>query len=108
MQALLVVNTALPAATLQCEGLQQLWIRFRGHGLLVIGVPVKRFRRPGTPAARFIWATGERPLDVPRWNFLKYLVRRDGHIAAVFSPEIERSDARIVAAVAREIRPAAG
>ena len=62
-----------------------------------------------------------RPLDAPRGNFRKYLVGRDkyvvgrdkylvgrdGHIAAAFSSNIEPSDARIVAAVARELRPAA-
>jgi glutathione peroxidase len=54
------------------------------------------------------WAAAERPLEVPRWNFHKYLVGRDGHIAAAFSSDIEPSDARIVAAVARELRPATG
>ena len=53
------------------------------------------------------WAAGERPLEVPRWNFHKYLVGRDGHIAAAFSSDIEPSDARIVAAIAKEMRPAA-
>jgi glutathione peroxidase len=49
----------------------------------------------------------ERPVDPPRWNFHKYLVGRDGHIAAVFPPEVEPLDARIVAAVAKELRPPA-
>ena len=51
------------------------------------------------------WAAGARPLEVPRWNFHKYLVGRDGHITAAFSSDIEPSDARIVAAIAKEMRP---
>jgi rhodanese-related sulfurtransferase len=33
------------------------------------------------------WAAAERPLETPRWNFHKYLVGRDGHIAAVFATD---------------------
>jgi len=46
---------------------------------------------------------GERPRETPKWNFHKYLVGRDGHIAAVFATEIEPMDARVVDAVAKEL-----
>jgi len=135
---ILVVNTAsLCGYTPQYEGLQQLWTRFRGHGLLIVAVPSNDFggQEPGGaaeiehtahqkyavtfPLAEkaavkgaaahpfFRWAAGERPLNVPRWNFHKYLVGKDGHIAAAFSSEIEPLDARIVAAIAKELRPPA-
>ena len=134
---LVVNTASLCGFTPQYEGLQQLWRRFREQGLLIVGVPSNDFggQEPGDaaeidhvahqqygvsfPLAEkvavrgaaahpfFRWAAAERPLDVPRWNFHKYLVGRDGHIAAAFSSEIEPLDARIVAAIAKELRPAA-
>ena len=48
-------------------------------------------------------AATERPLEIPRWNFHKYLVGRDGRIAAVFPTAIEPMDARLIQAVAKEL-----
>jgi glutathione peroxidase len=134
---LVVNTASLCGYTPQYQGLQQLWTRFRDQGLLVVGVPSNDFggQEPGGaaeidytahqeygvtfPLAEKVtvkgaaahpfykWAAGERPLDVPRWNFHKYVVGRDGHIAAAFSSETEPLDARIVAAVAKELRPPA-
>lgn len=134
---LVVNTASLCGYTPQYEGLQQLWTRFRDQGLLIIAVPSNDFggQEPGGaaeidqtahqkygvtfplaekvtvkgPAAHpfYKWAAGERPLDAPRWNFHKYLVGRDGHISAAFSSEIEPLDARLVAAIAKELRPAA-
>jgi len=134
---ILVVNTAsLCGYTPQYTGLQQLWARFGEQGLLVIGVPSNDFggQEPGGPAEIdhvahqeygvtfplmekvavkggaahpfYKWAAAEHPL-APRWNFHKYLVGRDGHIAAAFSADIEPLDARIVAAISKELRPSA-
>lgn len=134
---LVVNTASLCGYTPQYEGLQQLWTRFRDQGLLIVGVPSNDFggQEPGGtaeidhtahrkygvtfPLAEKVtvkganahpfykWAAGERPLDAPRWNFHKYLVGRDGHITAAFSSEIEPLDARLVAAVAKELRPPA-
>lgn len=123
--------------TPQYAGLQQLWTRFRDQGLLIVGVPSNDFggQEPGGvaeidhtahqkygvtfPLAEkvtvkgasahpfFKWAAAERPLDVPRWNFHKYVVGREGHITAAFASEIEPLDARVVTAIAKELRPAA-
>lgn len=133
---LVVNTASLCGYTPQYDGLQKLWTRFRDQGLLVIGVPSNDFgsQEPGGaaeidhtahqkygvtfPLAEKVtvkgaaahpfyrWAAGEKIADLPRWNFHKYLVGRNGHITAAFSSEIEPLDARIVAAVAKELRPA--
>ncbi|HML12393.1 MAG TPA: glutathione peroxidase, partial [Xanthobacteraceae bacterium] len=36
------------------------------------------------------------------WNFHKYLIGRDGRIAAVFSTQTEPTDPKVIAAIARE------
>jgi len=119
--------------TPQYAGLQQLWSRFRERGLTVIGVPSNDFggQEPGdaaeilqtahaeynvdfplaakaavrgaNPHPFYRWAAAERPLELPRWNFHKYLIGRDGRIAAVFATNIEPMDARVVNAIAKEL-----
>jgi len=127
---ILVVNTASRCGfTRQYAGLQDLWSRYRGRGLVVIGVPANDFagQEPGTneeimgfcsgtfgvtfPLAGktqvigadahpfYRWAAEQRPRDVPRWNFHKYLIGRDGRIAAVFPTSVDPTDARIISAV---------
>jgi glutathione peroxidase len=131
---MLIVNTASQCGyTPQFTGLQQLYARYHGQGLEIIGVPSNDFggQEPGTPvdimhtahdeygvrfplAAKtevrganphpfYKWAAGERPLEIPRWNFHKYLIGRDGHIAAVFPTATEPMDARLIQAVAKEL-----
>jgi glutathione peroxidase len=119
--------------TPQFAGLQQLWARYRDRGLLIIGVPSNDFggQEPGGPveinktahgeygvgfplAAKadvkgpsahpfYKWAAHERPGDVPRWNFHKYLIGRDGLIAAIFSTQVEPTDPRVIAAIEKEL-----
>jgi glutathione peroxidase len=119
--------------TPQFTGLQQLYARYHDKGLVVVGVPSNDFggQEPGTPveilktahedygvrfplAAKvevrganphpfYKWAAIERPLETPRWNFHKYLIGRDGRIAAVFPTAIEPMDARVINAVAKEL-----
>lgn len=119
--------------TPQYAGLQELWTRFRDRGLMIVGVPSNDFggQEPGGPdeisktahdhygvtfplAAKvevkgpnahsfYRWATLERPFELPGWNFHKYLIGRDGHIAATFPTEVEPTDPRIIAAITREL-----
>lgn len=133
---LVVNTASLCGYTPQYTGLQALWTRYRDKGLMVIGVPSNDFgsQEPGgaadightahdeygvtfplaakveikgaAPHPFYRWAAIERPLETPRWNFHKYLVGHEGHIAAVFATAIEPLDARVIAAVEKELRPA--
>src|SRR6202165_2368416 len=119
--------------TPQYAGLQELWTEFHDRGLTMIGVPSNDFggQEPGGSrdiaetalhqygvtfpiAAKAVvkgpnahpfykWAAGARPKDVPRWNFHKYLIGRDGYIADVFPETVEPSDTRIKTAIARSL-----
>lgn len=119
--------------TPQYAGLQELWNQFRDRGLVIIGVPSNDFggQEPGGEkeiaatahhqygvsfpmAAKadvrganahpfYKWAAAERPKDLPRWNFHKYLVGRDGHIADVFPERVEPTDTRVITAIARQL-----
>jgi glutathione peroxidase len=131
---IMVVNTAsLCGYTPQYAGLERLFTRFHGRGLMIIGVPSNDFggQEPGGPAEIsataneeygvtfplaakadvkgpnahpfYKWAAVERPLELPKWNFHKYLVGTDGHIAAVFATPVEPMDPRVVDAVAKEL-----
>jgi glutathione peroxidase len=130
---LVVNTASLCGFTPQYAGLQELWTQYRERGLTVIGVPSNDFgaQEPGgatdiTQTAEhtyhvtfpitaktavkgpnahpfYKWAAAERPGDQPSWNFHKYLVGRDGHIAAAFSSRVEPTDTRVVTAIARSL-----
>src|SRR5436305_631492 len=119
--------------TPQYAGLQDLWTRYHQRGLMIVGVPSNDFggQEPGGAsdiahtahqgygvgfplAAKaevrgnaqhpfYKWAAAEKPLELPRWNFHKYLIGRDGHVAASFATQIEPTDARVTAAIEREL-----
>jgi glutathione peroxidase len=122
--------------TPQYAGLQELWTELKDRGLMIIGVPSNDFgnQEPGGPheiddiahgrfgisfpiAAKTVvkgpnahpfykWAAEARPRDLPRWNFHKYLVGRDGYLADVFASDVEPMDTRVKTAVARSISAA--
>ncbi len=130
---LVVNTASLCGYTPQYAGLQQLWMRYHARGLMIVAVPSNDFggQEPGGaddilktaqgeygvgfplaakvqvkgPAAHpfYKWAASERPLDTPRWNFHKYLIGHDGHVAAAFPSDIEPMDARVVDAIAKEL-----
>ena len=119
--------------TPQYAGLQTLWTRYRDRGLMIVAVPSNDFggQEPGgaseihatanhvygitfplaekavvrgaSPHPFYKWAASERPLDVPRWNFHKYLIGRDGYIAEVFPESVEPADTRVKTAIARAL-----
>ncbi len=122
--------------TPQYAGLQELWTELKDRGLMIIGVPSNDFgnQEPGGPheiddiahgrfgisfpiAAKTVvkgpnahpfykWAAEARPRDLPRWNFHKYLVGRDGYLADVFASDVEPMDTRVKTAVARSLSAA--
>src|SRR5258707_10877346 len=128
---IVVNTASLCGFTPQYAGLQELWTQFHDRGLMIIGVPSNDFgaQEPGgateiaetaqhqygvtfpmaakatvkgTNAHPFYkWAADSRPKDVPRWNFHKYLIGRDGYIAEVFPETVEPSDTRVKTAIAR-------
>src|ERR1700693_4387114 len=130
---LIVNTASLCGYTPQYAGLQELWAEFHDRGLMIIGVPSNDFggQEPGGVteiaetaqhqygvtfpiAAKAVvkgpnahpfykWAADTRPKDVPRWNFHKYLIGRDGYVAEVFPSAIEPSDTRIKTAIARTL-----
>jgi glutathione peroxidase len=130
---LIVNTASLCGYTPQYAGLQELWTEFHDRGLTIIGVPSNDFggQEPGGSrdiaetalhqygvtfpiAAKAVvkgpnahpfykWAAGARPKDVPRWNFHKYLIGRDGYIADVFPETVEPSDTRVKTAIARAL-----
>jgi len=130
---LVVNTASLCGFTPQYAGLQELWTEFRDRGLMMIGVPSNDFggQEPGGAteiaetaqhqygvtfpiAAKAVvrgpeahpfyrWAAEARPMDVPRWNFHKYLVGRNGYIAEAFPHTVEPSDTRIKTAIGRAL-----
>ncbi|MEA2941697.1 MAG: glutathione peroxidase [Bradyrhizobium sp.] len=130
---MVVNTASLCGYTPQYAGLQALWTEFHGRGLTIIGVPSNDFggQEPGGskeiaetaqhqygvtfpmttktvvkgPDAHpfYKWAAEARPKDLPRWNFHKYLIGRDGYIADVFPEAVEPTDTRIRTAIARAL-----
>jgi glutathione peroxidase len=130
---ILIVNVASQCGyTPQYAGLRGLQTRF-GDKLAIVGVPSNDFNQEPGGASEILatahgeygvsfplaektsisgaeahpfyrWAALERPLDVPRWNFHKYLVGRDGRLAAAFATRVEPMDARVIEAIAKEIK----
>jgi glutathione peroxidase len=130
---LVVNTASLCGYTPQYGGLQELWSQFHDQGLMMIGVPSNDFggQEPGGAteiaetaqhqygvtfpiAAKAVvkgpnahpfyrWAAEARPNDVPRWNFHKYLVGRDGYIAEAFPATVEPSDTRVMTAIGRAL-----
>jgi glutathione peroxidase len=130
---LVVNTASLCGYTPQYGGLQALWSEFHERGFAIIGVPSNDFggQEPGGaadiaetaqhqysvtfpiaakavvtgPGAHpfYKWAALARPKDVPRWNFHKYLIDRDGKIADVFASAVEPTDTRVKTAIARAL-----
>jgi glutathione peroxidase len=132
-KVVMVVNTASYCGfTGQYKGLEALYQRFKDRGFVVLGVPSNDFgaQEPGSDAqvadfcertykVRFpmlaktvVSGPQASPLykglassagEVPRWNFHKYLLGRDGKSLASFPSAVAPEDARVVGAVEKAL-----
>jgi glutathione peroxidase len=130
-KVLLVVNTASQCGyTPQYEGLEKLYRRYQGRGLVVLGFPANDFggQEPGSNqdiasfcqinygvsfpmfAKTTVVGRDVNPLfrDLaaktgkrPQWNFHKYLVDRKGEVVAAFPSAVEPEDPRITREIER-------
>jgi glutathione peroxidase len=133
-KVVLVVNTASQCGfTPQYEGLQALHERFSASGLVVVGFPANDFgaQEPGSNAdvAEFcerkfnvkftmmekssVVGAKANPLfrtlakesgDVPKWNFHKYLIDRDGKLVASYGSRIAPQSTDMVGAIERALQ----
>jgi glutathione peroxidase len=129
----LVVNVASKCGlTPQYAGLEALHRELQGRGFNVLGFPSNDFggQEPGTPdqIAQFCRRTydvtfpmfekvvtkagaTQSPVyaflggagDLPRWNFAKYLVDRDGKIVQFFDSRVPPDDPQLRAAIEQAI-----
>ena len=131
----LVVNTAsFCGFTPQYADLEAVWRKFKGRGLVVLGVPSNDFggQEPGAaaeikkfcetydvsfPLSRkeavigpeahpfYRWIAAELGEGgAPRWNFHKYLVDGAGHLVGAWPSAIKPTSSEIIAALEETIR----
>jgi glutathione peroxidase len=128
----LVVNVASYCGfTPQYKGLEALQREMKGKGFNVLGFPSNDFgeQEPGTAqeiadfcrltydvtfpmfekvvtkgrAQSPVYAFLERSGHLPAWNFAKYVITKDGQIAAFFPSEVTPDDSRLRAAIAKAL-----
>lgn len=129
----LIVNTASYCGyTSQYQGLESLYLKYQGRGLVVLGFPSNDFgkQEPGTSKeiADFCFNTygvkfpmfsksvvsGSTPNPLyqslakatgskPQWNFHKYLVDRSGKVIATFGSDVNPESPQVVAAIEKAL-----
>ncbi len=133
-KVLVVVNTASYCGyTNQYKGLEALYQKYKGQGLVVLGVPSNDFggQEPGsneqvadfcerTYKVRFpmlekstvsgkdaiplYQALAQKTGQAPRWNFHKYVVGRKGEPLEAFPSAVAPDDPKFVAAVEKALK----
>jgi len=127
-KVVLIVNTASYCGfTGQYQGLEDLYAKYQGRGLVVLGFPSNDFaQEPGSDKeiADFCYNTygvkfpmfskttvvgnNVSPLygalaqatgKRPAWNFFKYLLDRNGNVVASFSSMVDPTDRKFVAEI---------
>tara|TARA_B110000967_G_scaffold113956_1_gene116618 strand:+ start:7243 stop:7788 length:546 start_codon:yes stop_codon:yes gene_type:complete len=120
--------------TNQYKGLQSLWSKYEKKGLIIIGVPSNDFmQEPGTnkeikdfcettfginfPITEkinviggnahpfFIWAKKNFGSGaVPKWNFHKIIIGKNGKVVKTFSSVTKPSSAKFISTIEKEIK----
>lgn len=127
-KVVLVVNTASKCAfTPQYDGLEALYRRHKGDGLVILGFPSNDFRQEYTDEkniqdfCRLTYSVefpmfevtsvkegtgdplyrrlGEITGEYPRWNFHKYLLDRDGRVVGSFASQVAPDNPALLKAV---------
>ncbi len=128
-KVVLVVNTASKCAyTPQYDGLEALYRKYQGRGLVVLGFPSNDFgaQEPGTEKqvqefCRLTYAVdfpmfektrarqgvadplyetlGRLTGDYPKWNFHKYLIDREGQVVGSYPSRVEPQSRKLVDAI---------
>jgi glutathione peroxidase len=125
-KVVLVVNTASECGyTPQYEGLEALYRKYRGRGLVVLGFPSNDFggQEPAANKEIAAFCVNQYAIDfpmfaktelknnplyaelakatgaAPRWNFHKYLIDRSGGQVLSFDTRVRPDDPKLVAAV---------
>jgi glutathione peroxidase len=131
-RVLLVVNTAsFCGFTGQYEGLEKLYARYKDKGLVVLGFPSNDFNQEGgdnkqiaefcantysvkfpmfsktsvsgAQASPFYKQLAAKTGQVPRWNFYKYLIGRDGQVIDSWSSMTGPEDKKLVAQIEKAL-----
>ena len=98
-KAILVVNTASYCGfTKQYTDLQNLWDKYKNDGLIVLGIPSNSFNQEKNSDQEvkdvkgenahpiYKWAKGNYGKSaVPKWNFYKILINKEGKIEDTYS-----------------------
>jgi glutathione peroxidase len=127
-KVVMVVNTASECGyTPQYEGLEALYRKYRGRGLVILGFPSNDFggQEPGSNAQIASFCVNQYAIDfpmfaktelgknplyadlakaagaAPRWNFHKYLIDRGGKRVLSFDTRVAPEDPRLAAAIER-------
>ena len=127
---MLIVNVASKCGlTPQYAGLEALYKKYQGQGLMVLGFPCNQFggQEPGTMdeiltfcsnkydvsfpifgklevngpnrAPLYAKLTSVGPSDDIGWNFEKFLIGRDGKVVGRFAPQTKPDDPAVVSAI---------
>jgi glutathione peroxidase len=125
-KVVLVVNTASQCGyTPQYDGLEALYRKYKGKGLMVLGFPMNDFgaQEPGSNQEIAAFCVNQYAIDfpmfsktslktnsfytdlakatgqAPKWNFHKYLVDRSGKRVQSFGSGVTPEDPKLVSAI---------